>query len=105
MPNGEPQAALLNASRRRGASARPLLSPAQRADQALVAARIERIMGMVSAGRLHDGREACADLMFDFQPLIVARPELLQRFVAALRGCEAHQLVRRLAIAIDCDAV
>jgi hypothetical protein len=41
--------------------------------------------------------------VFGFQPLIVARPELFERVVAALRRCEGHQLLRRLAIATDRD--
>jgi hypothetical protein len=103
MPDGEPQAALMDSSRRRPAFARPRPSLVQRADQALVAAQVERIMCLIAAGHLHNAREACADLLFDFQPLIVARPELCQRFVAALRRCDAQQLLRRLATAADCD--
>jgi hypothetical protein len=70
---------------------------------ALIATRIDRIMALIGANRFHDAREACADLVFDFQPLIVTRPELFQRVVAALRRCEGHQLLRRLSIAADCD--
>ena len=78
-------------------------SAAPGADLALVAAQIERIMALADAARFHEGREACADLVFDFQPLIVARPELFHRVVAALRRCDGHQLLARLAIAAHGD--
>lgn len=103
MLDGQPQAALFSGPRRAGELARDGLSTAPGADLALVAAQIERIMALADTGRIHEGREACADLVFDFQPLIVARPELFQRVVAALRRCDGHQLLARLAIAAHGD--
>ncbi len=69
-------------------------------DHATVEAGIERIIARADAGLFYEAREACAALLFDFQPLLAARPELLQRFRVALRRCKAKQLQRRLAIAL-----
>jgi hypothetical protein len=109
MSNGEPHAAILDGGLRRvqpvraRLSATPRPSATQSANHALIATRVDRIMTLIAANRLHDAREACADLVFGFQPLIVARPELFERVVAALRRCEGHQLLRRLAMATDRD--
>jgi hypothetical protein len=103
MSNGEPHAAILDGGLRRVQPLRARPSATQSANHALIATRVDRIMTLIAANRLHDAREACADLVFGFQPLIVARPELFERVVAALRRCEGHQLLRRLAIATDRD--
>ncbi len=90
------QDALLYCSRRRAEppGARP--PAAATTDLALIAEQIDRIAALVAAGSHYDAREACANLVFDFQPLIVARPELFQRVAVALARCDGHQLLRRL---------
>jgi hypothetical protein len=103
MPDDQPHAALLENSRHRVQSVRGRQSGTQSAERALITTQLDRIMTLIAVGRLHDAREACADLVFGFQSLIVARPELCQRVVAALQRCEGHQLLRRLAVAADCD--
>jgi hypothetical protein len=103
MPDGQPHTALLANSGHRVQSVRGRPPATQSADQALITARLDRIMTLIAVGRLHDAREACADLLFCFQSLIVARPELCQRVVAALQRCQGNQLLRRLSIATHCD--
>lgn len=103
MPADLPHTALLEHSPHHVRSVRTRQSATQSADQAFITARLDRIMSLIAAGRLHDAREACADLVFGFQSLIVVRAELCQQMVAALQRCEGHQLLRRLAVAADCD--
>ncbi len=100
MPGGEQQTLVLERVRQWPEG----LSATRRNDYAVVAAGIERIMALADAGLFYEGREACADLLFDFQPLLEARPELLQRFCVALRRCKAEQLQRRLSIALHEEA-
>ncbi len=104
MPDGEQHVAFIDGARDRREPVGVGLSVAPCKDLGLVVAQLDRIMALADAGRLHEGREACADLMFEFQPLLVARLELLQRLGAALRRCEADQLLRRLAIAVRGEA-
>jgi len=81
------------------------LSQTKSGDQATVASAIDHIIALTDAGLFYEAREACTDLMFDFQTLIIARPELLQRFTALLRRCKAEQLLRRLLIAVQGELV
>jgi hypothetical protein len=66
----------------------------------VISIEIERIIALADAGLSFEGREACAGLMFDYQPQLAARHELRQRFILALRRCNAEQLLRRLSIAM-----
>jgi hypothetical protein len=66
----------------------------------VISLEIERIIALADAGLSLEGREACAELMFDYQPQLAVRPELRQRFILALRRCNAEQLLRRLSIAM-----
>ncbi len=101
MPDGDRHSTTLESSRDRMPPVHAGPSTALGVDQAIVAARIDRIMSLIAAGYLRDAREACADLVFDSQPLIVARAESYHRLATALRRCDGHQLLRRLAIAAD----
>ncbi len=104
MLDGEQPVAFVDDSRDQREPVGVGLSVAPSKDLDLVVAQIDRITELADAGRLHEGREACADLTFDFQPFLVARPELLQCLSAVLRRCKADQLLRRLTIAVRGDA-
>ncbi len=89
-------------SRHPNAAGTPGRQPRWGQSRRLLPARIDRIMSLIAAGYLRDAREACADLVFDSQPLIVAEGlSRMQRLATALRRCDGHQLLRRLAIAAD----
>jgi hypothetical protein len=62
--------------------------------------RLWRISGLVKAGLLLPAREACADLLFDFQPLIALDSDLLASMLSALEQCGAAGLRRRLMTAV-----
>jgi hypothetical protein len=74
------------------------------ADLALVRERLRQISAHADAGRLSDGREAIADLLFDFQPLIATHADLVSSTLGLLRRCEATALLRRFRVAIYGDA-
>jgi hypothetical protein len=99
MLDGQPQAAVFDGPAREAELVFGGPSAAPASDLALVAAQIQRIGALADAGRCYEGREACADLVFDFQPFIAAHPELLRQVVAALKRCEGHQLLGRLTAA------
>jgi len=101
MPDGESHTALLEHSRHRMQPVHAGPPATLGADEAIVAARLDRIMSLIAAGYLRDAREACADLVFDSQPLLMAGADSYQRLATALRRCDGHQLLRRLAIAAD----
>jgi hypothetical protein len=62
---------------------------------------LTRISAMISPA---SARAACADLLFDFQPLIAACPDLLSRTFDVLEQCEATALRQRLLVAVHGDA-
>jgi len=81
------------------------LSQTKPGDQATVASALEHVAALTNAGLFYEARQVCTDLLFDFQPLLIARPTLLQQFTAALRGCKAEHLLRRLTIAVNGELV
>jgi hypothetical protein len=78
--------------------------PGAHGDLDLVRDRLFQIAALAEAGRLAKARASCADLLFDFQPLIAARPDLLERTLALLGRCEATALRQRLLIAVHGDS-
>jgi hypothetical protein len=78
-------------------------TPAE-ADIDRVRRRLWRIGGLLKAGLRVPAREACADLLFDFQPLIASNPDLIAAMLATLEQCAAAALRRRLLIAVHGDA-
>jgi hypothetical protein len=74
------------------------------ADTDQVRRRLWQIAGLLKTGRRVAAREACADLLFDFQPLIAADPELVGTMLAALEQCAAAALRRRLLVAVHGEA-
>jgi hypothetical protein len=73
------------------------------ADPDNVRRRLSRIADLVKAGLFAPAQEACADLLFDFQPLIASDPELLASVLAMLEQCGAAGLRRRLLMAVRGD--
>jgi hypothetical protein len=74
------------------------------ADIDRVRRRLWRIGGLLKAGLRVPAREACADLLFDFQPLIASNPDLVAAMLATLEQCAAAALRRRLLIAVRGEA-
>jgi hypothetical protein len=72
-------------------------------DLDLVRERLPGIAALAVGGRPAEAREACADLLFDFQPLITAHAGLLARTIELLGQCGATALRRRLLVAINGD--
>ena len=101
MPDAEHHTALHETSRHRMQPVQAASTAVLGVDRAIVAARIDRILSLITAGYLTDAREACADLMFDSQPLIMAGAESYRRLAMALWRCDGHQLLCNLAIAAD----
>jgi hypothetical protein len=71
-----------------------------RADVDFVRGQLGRILTLADAGLLTEGREASADLLFEFQPLIVARSDLLSHTLDVLERCGAAALRQRLLVAV-----
>jgi hypothetical protein len=84
---------------RKGAGSRPV-----EAEPAFVRGELPQIASLAGAGRLTEGHEAIGDLLFDFQPVIATRAELLSRTLDVLRRCRATALRRCLLVAIYRDA-
>ena len=78
-------------------------TPAE-ADIDRVRRRLWRIGGLLRTGLRVPAREACADLLFDFQPLIASDPDLVAAMLATLEQCAAVALRRRLLIAVHGEA-
>jgi len=74
------------------------------ADIDQVRRRLWRIGGLLRSGLRVPAREACADLLFDFQPLIASNPDLVAAMLATLEQCAAAALRRRLLIAVHGEA-
>jgi hypothetical protein len=75
------------------------------ADLDLIHERLLRISALTEEARLYEAREASAELLFDFQPLIAAHPGLLSRTLDALSRCEATALRRLFLVAVHGDCV
>jgi len=78
-------------------------TPAE-ADIDRVRRRRWRIGGLLKTGLRVPAREACADLLFDFQPLIASNPDLVAAMLATPEQCDAAALRRRLLIAAQGEA-
>jgi hypothetical protein len=76
----------------------------EEADIDQVRRRLWRIGVLLKTGLLVPAREACADLLFDFQPLIASNPDLLAAMLVTLEQCGATALRRRLVIAVHGEA-
>jgi hypothetical protein len=81
----------------------PALEPGAHGDVDLVRDRLLQIAALAEAGRLTTARAFCANLLFDFQPLIAARLDLLNRTLSLLERCEGTGLRQRLLIAVHGD--
>jgi hypothetical protein len=67
--------------------------------------QMRRIAALADAGLRMEAREASAELLFDFQPVIVAHAEFVSQYVDVLRRCEATALQRRFLLAASGNAV
>ena len=70
-------------------------------DMQIVRDRFSQIANLADAGLMTEAREACADLMFDFQPVIASEAELTGRMTSLLEKCEGWSLLRRMQIAMQ----
>lgn len=75
-----------------------------KADIDRVRRRLWRIGRLLKTGLRVPAREACADLLFDFQPLIASNPDLVAAMLATLEQCGGAALRRRLLIAAHGEA-
>ena len=66
----------------------------------LVRERLRSIEALAAAGHNAEAREASADLLFDFQPLIAAHLDLVSLCEDVLLGCGATALWRRFVLAV-----
>ena len=73
------------------------------ADLALVRLELREIAVLAAAGRAEEAREAIAELLFGFQPLIAARRDLRSRVIDLLIRCNATSLLRRFMTALHGD--
>lgn len=67
--------------------------------------QLRRMAELADAGLRMAAREAGADLLFEFQPVIVAHSELASQDIEVLRRCEATALRRRFVMAAYDDAI
>jgi hypothetical protein len=65
----------------------------------IVCARMRQIQALTEIDRLTEAREVSADLLFDFQPVIVAHADLLARVLGVFERCGAVMLRQRLFVA------
>jgi hypothetical protein len=66
----------------------------------LVRERLRSIEALAAAGHNAEAREASADLLFDFQPLIAAHLDLVSLCEDVLLSCGATALWRRFVLAV-----
>jgi hypothetical protein len=66
----------------------------------LVRERLRLIGALAAAGHNAEAREASADLLFDFQPLIAAHVDLVSLCEDVLLRCGATALWRRFVLAV-----
>jgi hypothetical protein len=70
------------------------------AESEYVREELLRIAALADAGIRTEAKAACAELLFDFQPLIAADPQLTTLCVNVLRRCEATALQQRFRLAV-----
>lgn len=70
-------------------------------DLLLICRSIVKIETCLKAKLFEEGRPLLAQLLFDFQPQIVADPGLLAVVLSLLTQCEAPVLKQRLRLAAD----
>jgi hypothetical protein len=75
-----------------------------RGDASFVHERLAWIAALADRGSSAEARGACADLLFDFQPLVVAHPDLVALCDDVLRRCGATALRFRFFLAVHGDA-
>jgi hypothetical protein len=73
----------------------------RRLEEEAIAARFSEIEATLSAGRMFAAREACADLLFKYQPVFAGNMRLYTRFLALLERTQARRLKQRLVIAVS----
>lgn len=66
-----------------------------------IAATFSEIEATLSAGRMFAAREACADLLFKYQPVFANNTRLYTRFLALLERTQARRLKQQLVIAVS----
>jgi hypothetical protein len=75
------------------------LTPGQDADRMFVHSCIESVRACLAEHRAEDTRRLLAQLVFDFQPLIIQDAGLKAIVISLLDQCRASALQQRLAIA------
>jgi hypothetical protein len=70
-------------------------------EEAVIAAKFSEIEAILAAGRILAAREACADLLFKFQPVFASDTRLYTRFLAVLERTKARRLKQRLVVAVS----
>jgi len=88
----------------RSAHAVHTLNRHSRNDLNFVRRRLARIAGLAGRGSHAEARGACADLLFDFQPLVAAYPDLIARCDDVLLRCGATALRSRFLLAVHGEA-
>ena len=73
------------------------------ADLLAVTEQFAAIESLIESGHTQEAREACAHLIYAFQPAIVADPWLLGKILNLLERSAAHGLRRLLARATGMD--
>jgi hypothetical protein len=62
---------------------------------------LDTAVALARTGDRQGAREICAAVLFDAQPLIAARPELLRATVCALLAAHGFRLLSRLVLALS----
>jgi hypothetical protein len=75
-----------------------------RDDARFVRDRLTSIAALADRGSHAEARGACADLLFDFQPLVAANPDLVTLCDEVLLRCGATALRFRFLLAVHGDA-
>lgn len=72
-----------------------------RLQEALIYARFAEIEAILQSGKILAARDACADLLFKFQPAFATNTRLYTRLLALLERTNARRLKQRLVIAVS----
>jgi hypothetical protein len=75
-----------------------------RGEPEILRRQLRLIAALADAGSHDEARGACADLLFDSQPLLVAHPALAAQFEDVLLRCGATALHARFLLATKGDA-
>jgi hypothetical protein len=85
------------------ATGRPRPATIEATDLAFIRHELARVTVLANAGQLAEGREAIAELLFDFQALIAASPGPRSRVIDLLIRCDGSSLLRRFMTALYGD--